>query len=339
MVVAILDADNLIYKAGCKGEERTIEVTHTPSGRVQSFKNRTEFWGHHKKKEGGWLGDLNKERLEKGLSTFHPTDFEITDKQEVVEDVANVLHTVKMKIASQVEEIGADSMVCFLGGSEPLYRWEQSTMQEYKGSRKNVLRPLLKDEIIQYLVKHQNAILCNDKLEADDWCIIEAFRVYGEGDTAIVCSPDKDTLAQPVLSYNPDKPDLGIQDGDCFGRIFLDKKGEVRGVGRIFKYYQCLYGDDADDYRADAQSEIEWGSKSAYNALKDVQNDRDAWKLLHDTYHVLYPEPKLITTWRGDEIEINALHCMQEIFNMAHMRRTPDDIIDIRQVLKKYKII
>src|SRR5690606_11640773 len=127
MTIAIVDADPIVYKSACIGEERYIDVKHIPSGRVQEFKNKTEFYGRGKKKDGGWLGDLNTERESQGLSSFSIEDFEITEKQRIKEELANVLHTTKMLIAAPLEIIKADGMVCFLGGSAPLIRWEQST--------------------------------------------------------------------------------------------------------------------------------------------------------------------------------------------------------------------
>ncbi len=339
MTIAIVDSDSIIYKSASIGEERYIDVKHTPSGRVQEFKNKTEFYGRGKFKNGGWLGDLNKDRESKGLSPFSIDEFEIKEGQRIKEELANVLHTTKMLISTPLEAIKADSMVCFVEGSAPLIRWGQSSLMEYKGNRKDTLRPLLKDEVTEYIMKHQNGVLCNDGLETDDWCIIEALRVKASGEQAVVVTIDKDVLGCEVLSYNPDKPELGIQNGDCFGNLYLDDKGKVRGIGRMFKYLQITSGDPVDHYKANSHSEVKWAEKSAYLALKDVQNDRDAWKAMYDVFNTLYPESKTVTLWRGDEIEIDALYCFQEMFNMAHMRRTPDDIIDIRQVLKKYKII
>lgn len=339
MTVAIIDADSIIYASASIGEERYIEVKHLPTGRVREFKNKTEFYGHHKKKEGGWLGDLNKERLEKGLSLFPVDEFEIVEKQRVKEEIQNVLHTAKMMIASPCVDIDADSMVCFVGGNVPLRRWNLSTLLEYKGNRKDMLKPLLKDEVTEYILKHQNGVLVQDEHEADDHVIMEAVRETQNGERAVVVTIDKDVLGCPVLSYNPNKPELGVQNGDCFGRLYLDDKGEVRGIGRLFKYYQWINGDPVDNYAANAASEVKWGDKSAYNALKDVQTDKDAWKVAWDVFNLLYPEKKVITSWRGDEIEIDALYVAQEMWDMHHMLRWENDYINVSEVFKKYKFI
>lgn len=341
MTIAILDADSIIYAAASVGEERFIEVTHMPTGRMNDFKNKTTFYGKKKDKSDGWLGDLNKTRIEKGSKPFDLSEFEIVEKQRVKEKIENILHTTKIMVASSVEAVGADTMCCFVGSNKtPLFRWQQSTMLEYKGNRKELLSPLLKPDVTEYILKHQNGILIEDGHEADDWVVIEALREKERGERAVVISVDKDTNGNPVLFYNPNHPEWGVQDGDCFGNLHLDDKGKVRGLGRLFKYFQISSGDTTDNFKTNSHSDVKWAEKGAYERLKDVQNDKDAWKVMYEIMLHLYPEPKIITGWRGDEFEIDALYVMQEMWNCAHMKRDPvNDNVVVKDVLKKYKII
>lgn len=337
MTVAIIDLDPVVYSCASVGEERYIEVEHLPSGRITEFANKTTFWGRRRDRSEGWLGDLNKERVEKGLTPFSPKEFNIVEKQRVKEDVRNVFHSAKLTIHGYLDAVKANSYMGFVDSGKPSFRVERSTLIEYKGNRKDTLKPLLRDDVKDYLIKHQNAVASPDHIESDDMVVIEALK-YGKGE-AVVVSIDKDILGNPVLSYNPNKPELGIQDGDQFGNLFLDAKGKVRGIGRLFKYWQIITQDDTDNYKANCHSDVKWGEKSGYNALKDVQNDKDAWKVMYDTFNLLYPEPKIITSWKGDEIEIDSLYCFQELFDLVHMLRHPKDRVDVADVLKKYKII
>lgn len=89
----VIDADWVIYGAGFAGEKRVIKAIHTPSGREYDAKNRTEFWGRKKSKDGGMLEELNK-------STDSPMtwdEFEIVDIQQP-EPLENVLYTAKRMI-------------------------------------------------------------------------------------------------------------------------------------------------------------------------------------------------------------------------------------------------
>lgn len=339
MTIAIFDSDSIIYAAAAVGEERYIEVKHLPSGRVHEFKNKTEFYGRKKDRSGGWLGDLNKVRIETGKEPFPLEQFEIVEKQRIKEPLPNILHTAKMMIGSSIAAIDAESMVCFVEGDTPLIRLQKSSMMEYKGGRDKLLKPLYKQDVADYILKHHNGILCSDGHETDDHVIMEAVKCKKNGERAVVITIDKDVAGAPVLSFNPQKPELGIQDGDCFGKLFLDDKKTVRGIGRIYNYWQCLYGDKTDNYLAASHSEEKWGEITAFERLKDTQNDKDAWKAMYEGFNFLYPEPKKIITWRGDEVEIDALYVFQEMWDMSMMRRHPDDVVDIRKVLKKYKII
>lgn len=339
MVIGIIDYDPIIYAAASVGEERYVKVLHKPTGLVKEFSNKTTFFGRGKKRDGGWLGDLNAERARDNRKPFHVDEFEIEECQRVVEPIKNVLYTTKTMVGKFVEQAGAKSYLGYIGGRTPLKRWEQSTLLEYKGNRKDLMKPILKDEVTEYLIRYHNAILVSDDLEADDWCIIRCLEETKRGNKGIVITSDKDVLGNPVLSFNPNRPDEGVRDGNQFGELFLDKKREVRGIGRMFKYFQVAYGDPVDNYKANAQSDVKWGAMSAYNALKDCKSDKEAFEALWGVYNTLYPEPKEITTWRGDKIEIDALHCLQEMWDMAHMLRHVDDKVDVSKVLQKFEII
>lgn len=339
MVIGIIDYDPIIYAAASVGEERYVKVLHKPSGLVKEFSSKTAFHGRGRDKDGGWLGALNAERAKDNRRPFLIKEFEIEGCQRVVEPIENVLHTTKTMVQNFVKQVGADKYLGYIGGTTPLNRLKQSTLLEYKGNRRDLIKPILKDEVTEYLIKHHNAILVKDGLEADDWCIIKALEEESKGNKSIVITSDKDVLGNPVLSFNPNRPDEGVRDGNQFGEIYLDSKKEVRGIGRMFKYFQVAYGDPVDNYKANAQSDVKWGAISAFKALKDCKSDKEAFGVLWSIYNTLYPEPKEITTWRGDKIEIDALHCLQEMWDMAHMLRHVNDRVSISEVLQKFGII
>jgi len=139
-IVAVIDLDYIKYTAAAVGETRTVLVTHTPTGREHSFDNKTAFYGRDKAKSKGWLGDLNKSREEEGKSLFPLSEFTIEDVQ-TPEPLENVLHTVKLMVQKDLEALGASSYKAYLGEGDS-FRVERSTAIEYKGNRKNLLKPL-----------------------------------------------------------------------------------------------------------------------------------------------------------------------------------------------------
>lgn len=329
-LVGVLDIDWVKYTAASVGETRTVLVKHLPTGREKEFTNRTEFWGRGKKTTG-WLGEQNEIRIEKGLEPFTADEFEITDVQ-TPEPIENVLHTVKLMVETALNESGATSYKAILGKGDS-FRVERSTLMEYKGNRKDSLKPLLLDDVIEYIIKKYNPIIVED-IEADDMCVMEC---YGK-DNHFIIGVDKDHYAQPVKFYNVNKPEEGIVDGNQFGKLWIDEKGKVRGVGRMFLYFQIASGDSADNYKANCFSNTKWGDKSAYNALVDCTNDKEAWEALVKIYKKLYPEPKIVVGWRGDEIDIDWLYVLEENFTMARMLRYDGDEILVKDILDKYGI-
>jgi hypothetical protein len=339
-MLAIFDYDSLIYAAGFVNETRTIKAIHKASGREKVFKNRTEFWGAGKK-IGGWLSDLNEERKCDNQKIFTKEDFIVEDVQEAG-PLANTLQLVKTMINGTLNHLGAEQYQGFVGKGDS-FRLERSTMLKYKGNREHAIRPLHKAQIIEYMVKHQSATVV-EGLEADDWVVIEGLRNPG----SVVVSDDKDAAGCPIMVYNAGKPELGIRNGNQFGELLPKYKetragtqslDSVKGIGRKFFYYQVLWGDPTDNYRSNAGSELEFGQVAAYSALKDAKNDLEALEVIRDTYKRLYPSPREITGWRGDTILVDWEYALNEIWDMARMRRTPDDIVIGTDVLKKFKLM
>ena len=77
--VFVIDSDTPIFRASKSVQEDYVIVTHKSSGKEREFPNKTEFYGHWKKKEGGWLGGINKDRVSSGKEPFPVESFEVTE--------------------------------------------------------------------------------------------------------------------------------------------------------------------------------------------------------------------------------------------------------------------
>lgn len=322
----IIDFDWPRYAAGFAGEKRSIEVEHRATGEKLRFKNRTEFYGRGKAKNKGWIGD----QVANG-QIITADDFDIFDIQ-TPEPLENVLFTGKRMIEKVCDELGSTTIQGYYGVGD-CFRVERSTILKYKGNREALLRPMQLPEITEFFIRKYNPTPCTH-LEADDWCIIG-----GQEANTIVVSPDKDTGGFPVLWYNPMHPEWGVMDCRTFGEIWIEGEGALekyRGYGRKFFYWQVAYGDDVDNYKANAASDIPWGKKSAFVAMNSARNDREAFTILVDIFKMLYPEPKTIIGWRGEPILIDWAYVLKEQFDMARMYRHETDHVDVYDVLKKY---
>lgn len=324
MTTAVVDIDYIKYAAAGVGETRSIVAVHKQSGREHPFTNRTEFWGRGKNKDGGWLGELNKGRT----SPFLADDFEILDVQ-TPEPIENVLHTAKMMFEGGLKAIDADNYVSFIGKGDS-FRVERSTLLKYKGQRSELLKPLYLDDVTQYLQAKYKPIECTS-LEADDWCVIEAYKKKDH----VVIGVDKDYNGCPIFLFNPNYPELGIRNCNHFGELWRDGKGKVRGIGRLFFYFQMCSGDTSDNYNASCFSDVKWGDVKAYDILRNLRNDKEAFVAIEGIFKKLYPEQKTIVGWRGDEIVIDWKYVASEMWDMARMRRWEDDVVTFSEACEK----
>lgn len=328
-ITAIFDLDYVKYSVASVGEKRSILVTHKKTGKKKEFENRTAFWGRGGK-IGGWLGEQNKKRIEKGLKPFEKEDFEIEDLQEP-EPLENVLHSAKQMVLSALDALGTDKYECYLGEGDS-FRVNVSTLLKYKGNRDDAIRPVLLKEVTDYLVRtFQPKVVTG--IEADDAVVIRAI-----GDpNAVVVAVDKDTYSQPVRVFNPNRPEQGIVNCDCFGKLWMEGN-KVRGKGRIHLYYQIASQDNVDNFKLSCFSDKKWGAKSAYKALVDCKDDKEALEKLIEIAKNLYPEPKVVTGWRGNQFTIDWLYVLRECFLMAKMKYSDYDHTTFDDWLTKYGV-
>ena len=321
---AVIDMDAIKYASAAVGEKRTIIVHHPASGRQLEFANRTAFYGTNKK--GGWLAERNKNKT----SPFELSEFVIEDVQ-TPEPLENALYTAKNTMERFLAMAGTREYNGYIGVGD-CFRVEKSTILKYKGNRKDLLKPIHLDDITDYLFKKWKAQEVKG-IEADDQCVIDCF-----GNDNVLIGIDKDYFGCPVNYLNST---LGkVIDCNQFGELKLNDKGKVKGYGRIFQYFQLASGDNIDNYKANSASDIKWAEKGAYNVLKDCKTDADAWRALVDIYQRLYPEPKVITGWRGDLITVDWYSVLQENYDMARMLTHPNDYdVQVKTKLMEFGLL
>lgn len=323
-ITAILDLDYVKYASASVGEKRSIVVTHKSSGREKEFNTRTEFYGRDKAKSGGWLGELNAKRE----SPFAIDEFDIVDRQ-VAEPIDHVLQIAKTQVEGDLKRLGTNKYKAFLGKGDS-FRVDLSTLKKYKDNRKDMLRPLHMDAVTEYLERKFKAEIVTG-IEADDRCVIEAYN----NPNAVIQGLDKDYYGQPVKFFNVNRPDEGIQDCNQFGSLWLDDKGDVRGIGRMHLYWQMASNDTSDNYAANCFSEIKWAGKSAYKSLVEAKTDTEAWGKLKGIFQYLYPEEKTVLGWRNDPIDITWDYVLNEMFVMARMLRFEGENLNAYDVMDK----
>lgn len=314
--VAVFDYDAIVYRAACAVESKQIKVINKKNGEELIFKNRTELYGGWQKKDGGWLAEQEGILLE---------DLEIEDFS-TVEPLENALSIAKNLIEGILEHTELKAYGGYLGGREN-FRKEIATLLPYKGNRVDAQPPYWKDDVINYLMQHHGAQEAVG-VESDD---LVAQAVYGDKQNLGVVL-EKDYYGADGRYYNFVNQEYFIVNG--LGYLEKTPKG-IKGVGRIWKYFQVCWQDAIDNYYANCFSDQKNGEVSVYNRLKDCKTDQEAFQAMKDHFKYLYPEPKVITNWKGASFEIDWLYVMQECFNLAHLLRFPGDQVNLKEVLEK----
>lgn len=322
----LLDLDCVKYSVASVGEKKSIKVVNKITNQENDFKTRTEFHGRTKKKDGGWLANYNAIND----TSFTVDDYDIEDVV-VLEPIENVLHTAKKQVEAIIRSSGVTGWEGVIGKGKSM-RVEKSTLLEYKGQRPPT--PHYLNDVVEYLEKKYSPTIVTE-IESDDWLVMNAM---GKKDTVVI-GIDKDMYSSPIKFFNADYPKEGIIDCNGFGKLWIDsttnKVPKVRGYGRLFKYLQISYGDGVDHYKTNCFSDIPWADKSAFGSLVNCKNDKEAFTEMVKIFKYLYPEPKTVVGWRGDEINIDWLYVFSEMMNMAHLHRWENDWLDVKSILDK----
>ena len=323
------DLDFVKYAVASKGEKRSIKAYHPISGDEFSCATRTELWGHYLKKNKGLLAEFN---LKNGTE-YRAEDLVVIDIQEP-EPFSLVSNAVDGMFSKVMYQLKTKNYSAYIGEGKS-FRVERSTILEYKGQRKDTLKPLHLEEVSNHLIKKYSPEVVTN-YEADDRVVMDAYR----NKSKCVVGVDKDYFGCDVLFFNANQVDKGIQDCSGLGSLYLNAKGEVKGIGRMFFYHQVLSGDSSDNYKANsANPEYEWGDKSSYKLLKDCKTDKEALEAIKQGYQLIYAEPRIISGWKGDEIEVDWLYCAEENFQMARMLRWENDVVSLKDVMTKFGVI
>lgn len=340
--VLVFDADSIAYKAAAANEEKSISTQHIEKGVIERWSNRTEFRAYIK-------------------DTNHTEDmYTITDVQEP-KHVSYGKNLIREMIKGYHNRTGVKKGEIYIGGKDnfrdliPLPMTHVATCGKwagksklggaYKENREDTIRPIQLKELRSYLVGELSAIVVNG-IEVDDKQSMRSYEGFKTDKKIITVTCDKDALQCSGWLWNPDKMTKPVFISG-FGELHEEGKG-VKGTGRLWLYFQSLYGDPVDNYHGcdlwkiaqdKAGKSVTFGEKTAYKLLKDCSNDKEAWGVLYRQYSEWYPEPVTYMAHDGIIHVKDAVEVMQMYMDCAFMRRWEDDRVNCREVLSKYGII
>lgn len=348
-MIAVIDIDTLLIHSALAAQENYVTVTHKPSGKVMEFPTQTEFYGHYAKKDGGWLAEKNKERIEQGKPVFNVDEFEVTQNTRLINDMGDDGEIfppeaiVKGRLNSKINFITSqdwctDFIIPFGQGKN--FRYDVAQTQAYKQGRPP--KPLLYDVVKDYLLyKYKDHLDIVTNVETDDrvcqllWeAWIRSGRNHDNLDSVGVFI-DKDITQVPCLWYNFDKPDIG-----------LTKITSIDAARSLAK--QLLLGDSTDSIlglpkltpelhtKYKIRKAASLGATTADNLLKDVHTPKEMFERVVEAYKSLYgDEKKPWVSFRGDKLEWDYLDYMDETFKLVRMQVNGKPVEHVGEFLKR----
>ncbi len=321
--IILFDGDVLAYRAAAAIEVRTIRVTHLPTGKTKDFKTRTEFKALMKEK--------GKEEQAK-----NPEIYKIEDVQ-TAEDVSHALHILKTQIKNITADLFIDEYKIFISGEEN-FRDMLPLPDKYKGQREDMIRPVHLKEAKMYLYKNHPCEV-SDGAEADDYLIFRGYEYKKKGYDVIIVTVDKDANAYSGLSvHDYTQPFPCTKPVPGFGAI-RDTGKKIAGDGFAFYCFQMLFGDPVDNYKPCKLSGLKYGEVSAYNALKDCKNEKQALEKVIEIYKGWYPQEFEYTDWMG---EIHSNQTYKDMLQLYHrcvrMKESQDDDLNFEKFCKRFGV-
>lgn len=350
---ALIDVDTLIFHAALAGQESSVIVRHIKTGWEKSFKNKTLFHGHFSKREGGWLAELNKTKIEKGLEPVSPDDFEIIPVTAKLADqlmdngkTIDAEGVVKGRFKTKIEAIAnlpwcKDFKICFGTGTN--FRYDIAQTTPYKEDRPT--KPLLHAEVRDYMLwKYKDKMVIHDGVETDEIVtslMYDAWIRSGKDHSkldVVACYIDKDLSQYPCFHYNFDKPSDGVK-----------KITQLQATKNLA--VQFLKGDTIDSIPGLPELPIDMfekygirkptkpgiGDKTAHGLIDSGEDDKEVMSRVVEAYRGYYgDEFKPFVSFRGEESERNWLDHMNEQYRLLRMRMdVTKDVGHVSEYLNK----
>lgn len=324
-ITAVLDGDMVAYQSAAATELRTIDVTMRGTDKRMSFKTRTEWKAHA------------------AANSLVLDDYDVVDVQEP-EPFWNTKHLIERTVGSWASKCEADRVEVYIGGDNN-FREFLPLPKRYKSNRDDMLRPIfLKDAkaAIVNMYGHPVDSVVNG-YESDDKLAMRAWDGVVKKERIIQVTRDKDAMGCQGLHLNPDKHTQPIMISGL-GKLELNAKGEVKGLGRKWLYFQWLNGDPSDCYKPSALFGKKFGEKSALKLLGPCQTDAECWGVVLDQFMAwsgmessgdLYT----YTAWNGSEQKKTLFEIMQMYLDCARMLRWEGDKVDVLETLQKLGVL
>lgn len=319
----VVDADSLVHRSAVVVEETFVVVTHKKNRKMsKEFKNKTEFYGHHAKKEGGWLAEHNEKRAEKGKRPILPEEFDYEEgvrPASWIEDGEHVKEGLKY-FENQINYILDQDLAYnlrILIGDGGNYRDDAAQLLKYKGERKE--KPMFFKEVRAAIIKRYKKIveLVRGREVDDQMAIYGIENLRHKQKTGewmyLLSYLDKDLKGIPSPAWN--------FDGESAEIVY----NTVQDAARFYAT-QLLAGDKSTDNiqgLPDLALETKLalglpkrkgcGMKTAEKVLEDCETVAEIFTRVCECYRTFYGDQvHNIKSWRGEDLEWTWKDFLQE---------------------------
>lgn len=326
---AVIDIGTILVHAALAAQQTKIVATNKSTGKSAEFKNVTEFWGGHHKKDGGVLARVNAKRLEQGRDILLPDDFEIETITSLVSDGNASPEAIAFgRLNNKIEAIltkpwCTDYIICHGVGEN--FRYEEAHTQPYKANRTN--KPILLDAVKEYLVKkYKNNILVVDGVEDDDavtQLLWEGWMKAKRNHNNLNCYGvfcDKDILQTAQLHYNFDKPENGLVKIDSMMAAKAFAVQLIKGDNTdTIPSVEFIHEDIFKKYSIRKTKGV--GDKTASALFETANTIPEVFSRVCEVYKLCYGEEKRpFASFRGEEFQWNWLDHLNERFQLLKLR-------------------
>jgi hypothetical protein len=304
----ICDFDTALFRSAKFVEEDYIIVTNKVTGEVKEFKNKTEFYGHHVKKEKGWLGDTNKFLN----TTVLPEEFTIEEcvrpSPEIADPLSQAMINIDFAVGSIKDSVKTEDYKLVIGGKKN-FRYDIAQELPYKGERKE--KPIFFEELRNlFLQKYKNKIIIAEGREADDVLsqyAYENYLHYMKTKEWLYCLSylDKDIKMCVSPNINPDKLEEGIQYNSpleaahCYAVQLLTGDKSVDNIEGLPNLTEEL----REKYEVRKGKGV--GKKTAESYLEGCKTPKELFERVVEAYKAFYGPRKKHTFTNFREVELS----------------------------------
>ena len=309
--LCVIDADSIVYKSAAIANEVEYSLFNA-DGNLEGVFKSAKAYKDHQKDVSSFLG-MNTE------------DWTVSKQESTkpVEHCYKVLETLMNRIRKAVK---ADRHVFYVGTNDHI-RINKATIQQYKGNREGMVKPVHLDAVKAYIRSLPDVILVDNGWETDDVvsCIAyKAYHKYYPDFQVVLASIDKDLRNTCSVHYNFDSEEWCVitpEEGDynfAVQALTGDPTDNIKGLPNVSDEFR-------QKYQLPKRNGV--GKATAEAILQDLKGEslQTLYKRVLEAYESYYPNPYEYTSWDGKRLTATPEQILDENCTLLFMMRAKDE--------------